>query len=93
MLISTRVMACIVPSISKLQLKRFLMHFKTLPLSFIRKAISTFIITITVRIVGFSTISFTPFLLSHLPFPGVLGLTVPHLRDEDAAFALALPRL
>lgn len=56
-----------------------------------RKAIPRFIITITVRIVGFSTISFTPFLLSHLPLPG--EFPAPHPRDEDAAFALALPGL
>lgn len=80
-------MAYIVPSVSEPRLKGVLMHFKTLSLSFIKKATPRLIITITVRIVGFS-ISFTPFLLS----PGVFGLTAPHLRDEDAAFALALPR-
>lgn len=93
MLTGTRAMAYIVPSMSEPLLKGFLMHFKTLPLSFVRKAIPRFIITVKVRIVGFSTISFTPFFLSHLPLPGVFGLPVLHLRDEDAAFALALPRL
>lgn len=65
----------IVPSASEPPLKGFLVHFKTLPLSFMRKAIPRFIITITVRIVGFSTIYFIPFLLSHLPLPGVFSLT------------------
>lgn len=69
------------------------MHFETLTMCFTRKAIPRFIITITVRIMVFSTISFTPFLLSHLPLPGVFSLTAPHLRVEDAAFALVLPGL
>lgn len=80
--------ACIVRSMSPL--KGFLMHFKATSFLHREGNSPSFIITITVRIVGFSTISFTPFLLSPLPVPGVFGLTS---RDEDAAFALALPGL
>lgn len=57
------------------------------------QTISRFLITITVKIVGFCAISFTLFLLSHLPLLHEVGLWQCHvLRGEDAEFALALHR-
>ena len=57
------------------------------------ETISRLLITITVRIMGFCAISFTLFLLSHLPLLHELGLRQCHvLRGEDAEFALALHR-
>lgn len=57
------------------------------------QTISRFLITITVKIVGSCAISFTLFLLSHLPLLHEVGLWHRHvLRGEDAEFALALHR-